>query len=140
MQFHQGPYIQRGRGIGSLFSGLFRSLKPLASMGLKVGKKILNSDIAKKVGSTALDFGKEALTNVAVDLLEGKNFKDSANEQLAEAKARLAQTLKGGGKRKRNKKKKKYYSDSEDSDSSDEPHRRKRKKNRHPKKYSLLDL
>lgn len=139
MQFHRGPYMQSGRGIGSLFSGLFRSLKPLASMGLKVGKKIINSDIAKKIGSTALDFGKEALTNVAVDLLEGKNFKDSANEQLAEAKARLAQTLKGGGRRRKYKRKKKYYSDSEDSTSSYETPRRK-KKNKGPKKYNLLDL
>jgi hypothetical protein len=131
--------MQRGRGIGSLFSGLFRSLKPLASMGLKVGKRILNSDIAKKVGSTALEFGKEALTNVAADVLEGKNFKDSANEQLADAKARLAQTLRGGGRRKKNKKRKRHYSDSEDSDSSNEPSKKRVKKNRR-KKYSLLDL
>jgi hypothetical protein len=132
--------MQRGRGIGSLFSGLFRSLRPLASMGLKVGKRILNSDLAKKVGSTALEFGKEALTNVAADVLDGKSFKDSANEQLADAKARLAQTLRGGGKRRRNKKRKRYDSDSQDSISSEEDSKKRKKKIKRTKKYNLLNL
>lgn len=137
MQYHHGPYVQRGRGIGSIFSGLFRSLKPLASMGIKFGKKVLNSDLAKKVGSTALEFGKEALTNVAADVLEGKSFKESAGEQLAEAKSKLAQTLRGSGKRRKRKRKRAISSDSDSQDSIESiEYKKKPKRN---KRYNLLD-
>lgn len=104
MNFHSGPRFQRGRGLGSIFSALFRSLRPLASMGLKAGKRILNSDIVKNIGSTALDATKDAVKNIAVDLLEGKNIKESANQQLEEAKSKLAQTLRGSGRKRRKKK------------------------------------
>lgn len=106
--FHSGPRYQRGRGLGSLFSGLFRSLKPLASMGLQAGKKFFQSDIVKNIGSKALQMGTEAAKNIAVDLLEGKSLKESTNNQINDAKMQLAQALKGSGrkrKRKQNKKK-----------------------------------
>lgn len=105
LNFHEGVRLQRGRGIGSIFSGLFRVLRPLASMGLNVGKKVLTSDLAKKLGSTALDIGKSAATNIAVDLLEGKAFKDTAGEQIDAAKKAIATTLKGGGRKRKRKKK-----------------------------------
>lgn len=108
MIFHTGLREQRGRGIGALFSGLLRGLKPLAQMGFRAGKRFLTSDFAKNLGKTALDAGKQAATNIAVDLLEGKNISESAQEQLEDAKKKIATTLKGGGgcSRKRRKKKK----------------------------------
>jgi hypothetical protein len=78
MIFHTGLREQRGRGIGALFSGLMRGLKPLAQMGFRAGKRLLNSDFAKNLGKSALEAGKQAATNIAVDLLEGKNISDSA--------------------------------------------------------------
>lgn len=101
MLIHRGERFQSARGIGSLFSGLFRTLKPLFSMGLSAGKKILTSDVAKKIGSTALDIGKEAAKNVAVDLLEGKNIKDSLNKELESAKSQIATTIKGSGRKRK---------------------------------------
>lgn len=98
---HYGLRHQTGRGLGSLFSGLLRGLKPLAKMGLSAGKRFLQSDFAKNVGSTALNLGKEALKNVAVDVLEGKNLADAGEEQLALAKQKIATQLKGSGCRKR---------------------------------------
>ena len=103
LNFHEGVRLQRGRGIGSIFGSLFRWLRPLASMGLSVGKKALSSDLAKKLGTTALDIGKSAAKNIAVDLLEGKALKETTGEQISEAKKAIASTLKGGGKRKRKK-------------------------------------
>ena len=102
LNYHQGMRFQRGRGLGSIFGGLMRFLRPLASMGISAGKKFLSSDIAKNIGSAALDVGKSAVTNMAVDLLEGRNMKESASENLENAKKVIASTLKGGGcKRKR---------------------------------------
>jgi hypothetical protein len=83
-----------------------RGLKPLAQMGFRAGKRLLNSDFAKNLGKSALEAGKQAATNIAVDLLEGKNISDSAQEQLDEAKKKIATTLKGGGGCKKRRKKK----------------------------------
>jgi hypothetical protein len=105
MNFHSGYRFQRGRGIGSLFSGLFRSLMPVAKMGLNAGKKFLSSNLAKQLGNTALDIGKSALKNIAVDALEGKDLSDSAARELQEAKSKIAQTIKGSGKKGRKIKK-----------------------------------
>lgn len=101
MNIHRGERFQRGRGIGSLFAGLFRTLKPLFSMGLKAGKKMLTSDVAKDIGSTALNIGKEAAKNVAVDLLEGKDMSDTLNRELESAKSKVAAKLKGRGRKKK---------------------------------------
>ena len=103
LRFHEGARFQRGRGIGSILGGLFRWLRPIASMGLNVGKKVLSSDLAKKLGNTALDIGKSAATNIAVDMLEGKAFKETASEQLNDAKKAIATTLKGRGRKRKKK-------------------------------------
>lgn len=103
MYFHAGIRHQRGTGIGSIFSGLFRALKPLASMGLSAGKRFMGSNFAKQAGSTLLDIGKNAATNMLVDVLEGVPLKDTAEKQLDEAKSKIATAIKGGGrKRKKN--------------------------------------
>ena len=106
MIFHSGLREQRERGIGALFSGLLRGLKPLARMGFNAGKRFINSDFAKNLGKTALDVGKQAATNIAVDVLEGKNIKESAQEQLDDAKKKIASTLRGSGSCRKRKRKK----------------------------------
>ena len=59
-----GARTQRGHGIGSVLGGLFRR----ALYFLKSGAEIL---------------GKQAL-NVATDIIDGKSFKESANDRLKE--------------------------------------------------------
>lgn len=103
MIVHRGERFQSGRGIGSLFGGLLRGLKPLVSMGLSTGKKILGSQLAKNIGSTALEMGKDALKNVAADILEGKDVNESLNKELNNAKSQIASTIRGSGRRKRKK-------------------------------------
>lgn len=103
LNFHEGVRFQRGRGIGSILSGLWRFLRPMASMGISAGKKIMSSDLAHKLGDTALDIGKSAAKNIAVDLLEGKAFKETAKEQINDAKKSIAATLKGSGKKRKRK-------------------------------------
>ena len=105
LTFHEGLRFQQGRGFGSIFGSILRGLRPIARMGLNAGKRFFKSDFAKSLGSAALDMGKNAATNIAVDMLEGKTFKDSAQEQLEDAKTKIATTLKGGCSKKRKKKK-----------------------------------
>ena len=83
MYFHRGVNTQRGRGFGSLFSGLFRSIFPLAK---SVGKRVLQSQFVKNLSSQAIDAGKDMVKNIASDVLSGKKFKESAENELNIAK------------------------------------------------------
>lgn len=103
MLLHRGDRYQAGRGIGSIFSFLFRGLKPLVSMGLKAGKKVLTSDLAKQVGSTAMDIGKSTLKNVVADVIEGTSPNDSLNKGLETAKSSIANQIRGSGRKRRRK-------------------------------------
>lgn len=104
MNFHAGARYQRGRGLGALFGGLIRGFAPLARMGLTAGKKLLNSDLVRNIGSTLADSGRKAVTNIAADFLEGKNVSETAQNELTEAKRKIASTLRGSGKNKRKRK------------------------------------
>lgn len=104
MYFHTGLRYQRGRGLGALFGGLLRGFSPLARMGINAGKRLLQSDMAKNIGSTLAESGRKALTNIASDLLEGKNVAQTAQEELSEARKKIASTLRGSGYRRKRKK------------------------------------
>jgi hypothetical protein len=104
MNFHAGARYQRGRGLGSIFGGLLRGFMPILSRGMSVGKKLLTSDLAKNIGNTLMDTGARAAKNVTADLLEGRDFRNTAQEELNEAKKKIASTLRGSGKGTKRKK------------------------------------
>ena len=90
----QGSRGQRGHGIGSVLSGLFRSAVPMLKRGLAT-------------------FGKHALKTgleIAGDVAEGKSFKDSARERIVPtilpgikrfAEEEIFNNQSGSGKRRR---------------------------------------
>ena len=104
MMYHSGLRFQRGRGIGSIFSSLFRGLAPLAKMGLSAGKKFISSGIGKKLADTAIDAGKQGLVNLTADALSGENIIESGKRQLSDVKEKLASTLRGSGRKRRKRK------------------------------------
>ena len=101
MIIHRGLREQQGRGFGGFLGNIFRGLKPLISMGLSTGKRLLNSDMAKSIGRTALDIGKEAAKNVAVDVLTGTPMKESVDKELLSAKEKIANKIRGSGKKRK---------------------------------------
>jgi len=103
MNFHSGLRYQRGRGFGSLFAGLMRGFAPLARLGLSAGKKLLSSDIVKNVANTALESGKQALKNLSADIIAGKDISNTAQEELLDARQKIAKTLRGSGNKRRRK-------------------------------------
>lgn len=98
MLIHRGLSVQRGLGIGSFFSGLFRNIVPLIK---NVGRSIFSSPLVRTVAGKAVDAGKEALKNVTTDVLDGKKFSESAQSELNKAKKKISEAIKGRGKRKR---------------------------------------
>lgn len=100
MIYHSGPRVQRGRGLGAILSGLFRSFAPVARLGLNLGRKLISSPLAQKVGSTAMEAAKKSAVNIAADVIAGNNVKDSAQRELKDAKEKIATTLRAGRKRR----------------------------------------
>lgn len=94
----QGSRGQRGHGLGSVLSGLFRSAVPMIKRGLAT-------------------FGKHALKTgleIAGDVAEGKSFKDSARERIVPtilpgikrfAEEEIFSNQSGSGKRRRQSRK-----------------------------------
>jgi hypothetical protein len=106
MNYHQGPRFQRGRGLGAIFSALARGIAPIARLGLRAGKSFLSSPLVKKIGQTALDAAKQSAVNLSADLLEGRDMQESAQNELNNARSKIASTLRGGKKRKKHLSKK----------------------------------
>ncbi len=98
-----GPYRQRGRGLGSILSSLFRSIIPVAS---KVGKSILRSPVTKNIARAARDAAIEGAMDVAADTLRGENVGTSLVKSLDTAKGRVADAIQVEGGRRRGRKRK----------------------------------
>ena len=52
MNYHRGVRWQQGSGIGSLFSGIFRGLMPVAKFAIKGIGRIVKSDAVKAAERT----------------------------------------------------------------------------------------
>lgn len=94
---HKGPRIQRGHGIGSIISGLFRTLRPVTN----VVKNIMKNPTVKQIAKTALDVGKDAAVDIAADLIEGKDIKETAQNKLDSARTAIANQLRDSALRSR---------------------------------------
>lgn len=101
MIYHAGPRVQRGRGLGSILGGLFRSFAPVAKLGLNFGRKLMSNPLAQKVGAAAMEAAKKSAVNIAADALSGKSIKESAQQELRDAKEKIATTLRAGRKRRK---------------------------------------
>lgn len=127
MLYHSGVRIQRGRGIGSLLGGLFRTILPkVASSGAKVAKRIIQSDIAKDVGRQLRDTATNSAVQMTADALEGKNVSESLQNQLDNAKKDLAKTIRSRSKVRNTKRK--LTSHSKTSSKSRSTKKRKQRK------------
>lgn len=103
MNRHRGEYIQRGRGLGSFFKSIIRTVLPALS---SVGKAIIKSPTTSRILKTAKRSAIDAGLNVASDVLEGRDLGDSLQSNLVtvvEKVAKRANTTpkkRKGGRRK----------------------------------------
>ena len=88
--FHRGPYIQRGRGVGSALNSMFKSVVPAMQV---LGKKISASPIAQDVLSTGKQSAIKAGKNVVSDVTHGKKLGESIAENVTTAKKAVTESL-----------------------------------------------
>ena len=96
--YHSGRKIQRGKGIGSIFNSIFRTILP-------IGKKIVTSATAKSLAKSVRDSLANAAINTVGDVIEGDNLKEAAQKRLNESRKQIGAVIK-----KRNIKSKQNYS------------------------------
>ena len=107
MNYHSGPRLQRGHGIGSLLSGLFRGIAPVV-------RNIVRSPTVRKIGKQALNIARDSAIDIASDLIEGKTPAEAFNTQLESAQRDIASTLRSAKKKPGRKRKAQQSEDNED--------------------------
>ena len=92
---------QRGRGIGSIFSSIYRTVMPLVKRAIGTGSKLLKSKAGQAVTKSVKKRAMKAGLNVVQDALHGENVIDSAKREIKSAGgAVLGDMLMGAKKRK----------------------------------------
>lgn len=97
---YKGVYLQRGNGIGSVLSGLFRMLVPFV-------KNIARSAPAKRAIKSAQKSAIRLASNAAGEIVSGRNPKSRAKIDLKRAQANIEKALVGPSKTKNRTKKRK---------------------------------
>ena len=118
--YHSGRKLQSGRGIGSIFSSIARSL-------ITLGKQVLTSQTTKKIAKNVGQTLKDAAVEGAISMLEGDTVKEAAQKNLNKTKRKIGSALKSVSKPEPKVKKRRRIVPTVD---------KKRKK---PRKYYLLE-
>ena len=85
MNYHSGLRWQRGSGIGSLFSGIFRSLMPVARSAVKTIGKVARSAPIRSAGKAMKKEATKAAVETALEALEGQPVGRKAKQRLKSA-------------------------------------------------------
>ena len=85
MNYHSGLHWQRGSGIGSLFSGIFRGLMPAAKSTIKTIGRVAKSAPIKSVGKALKKEATKAAVETAIEALEGQPVGRKAKQRLKSA-------------------------------------------------------
>ena len=84
------PYSQRGEGIASFFTGLFKKAIPFASKAIK---SLASSNIVKDTTKQLTKHAKSSIGDIVADVIQGKDPINSAKENLQKARQEIAQTI-----------------------------------------------
>ena len=85
MNYHSGLRWQRGSGIGSLFSGIFRGLMPVARSAVKTIGKVARSAPIRSAGKALKKEATKAAVETALEALEGQPVGRKAKQRLKTA-------------------------------------------------------
>lgn len=89
---YRGVYHQRGNGVGSILSGLFRLLTPFIKRGAKAA---LRSQPVRRALKSAKKSAIKTAASAATDLISGKNPKQNAQLNLKQAQLNIEKALTG---------------------------------------------
>ena len=105
LPYHKGVLLQKGRGIGGVFSSLFRTLLPIGKAVLKSSPKIIKSTAKSPLGRKLRKSAQKVALNTAKNWIESGDIKKSLKKSIEDSKKEVANALnssKSHRKRKQN--------------------------------------
>ena len=94
LPYHRGVLIQRGRGIGGVFSSLFRSLLPIGKAVIKSTPSIIRSTAKSPIGRKLRRSAKKVALNTAKNLIETGDIKKTLQKSVNDSKKEVENALK----------------------------------------------
>ena len=75
LPYHRGVILQKGRGVGSVFSSLFRTLLPIGKAVIKSTPSIIKSTARSPIGRKLKRSAKKLALDTAKNLIETSDIK-----------------------------------------------------------------
>ena len=85
LPYHRGVLLQNGRGIGGIFSSLFRTLLPVGKAVIKSAPKVLNKVAKSNVGKQLKKSAQKIALNTAKDLLQTGDINKTIKKSLQDS-------------------------------------------------------
>ena len=92
--YHTVVLIQRGRGIGGVFSSLFRSLLPIGKAVIKSTPSIIRSTAKSPIGRKLRRSAKKVALNTAKNLIETGDINKTLQKSVNDSKKEVENALK----------------------------------------------
>ena len=103
LPYHRGVFLQKGRGIGGIFSSLFRTLLPIGKAIIKSTPAIVKNTAKGPIGRKIRKSATKVALNTAKNLIESGDINKTFKKKFRRFKKR---SIKGFKKLKRIQKKK----------------------------------
>ena len=86
LPYHRGVILQKGRGIGSVFSSLFRTLLPIGKAVIKSTPSIIKSTARSPIGRKLKRSAKKLALDTAKNLIETGDIKKTLKKSVDDSK------------------------------------------------------
>ena len=92
LPYHKGVLLQKGRGIGGVFSSLFRTLLPIRKTVLKSSPKIIKSTARSPLGRKLRKSAKSRF-EYSKNLVESGDIKQTLRKSIEDSKQEVSNAL-----------------------------------------------
>ena len=94
LPYHRGVILQKGRGVGSVFSSLFRTLLPIGKAVIKSTPSIIKSTARSPIGRKLKRSAKKLALDTAKNLIETGDIKKTFKKSVDDSKKEIADAFK----------------------------------------------
>ena len=102
LPYHRGVLLQKGRGIGGIFSSLFRTLLPIGKAVIKSTPTIIRNTAKSPIGRKLKKSAKKVAVSTVKNLLQTGDINKTLEKSVEDSKKEVANALKSAkGSRKR---------------------------------------
>ena len=91
--YHRGVILQRGRGIGGVFSSLFRTLLPIGKAVIKSTPKVINRMAKSNIGKQLKKSAKRIAIDTTKDLIRTGDINKAINKTVQDSKKEINNVL-----------------------------------------------